>query len=205
MDFEIYKITRPSIDDAVYYGQHSPNKRNRHIYMGSGRAILMSLSEYGKEAHQKEILCIVHSSEEADRIEKKVIAEALVRGENLLNADLGGQKTRIRSKETRLKISVSCMGRGKGTKLSKEHKAKILFGLIGRPVTQRTREKLREINRENATLGLEGAKPVICIDTGKQYYSISEASRDTGICISSIARCANGERKQTKGTHWAYA
>jgi hypothetical protein len=223
MDFEIYKITRPFIDNAVYYGQHCFQKSGGVRYMGTGKNILASLKKYGRAAHKKETLFIFQTQEEADAKEKQVIADALARGENLLNRDYGGQKTRIvseatrkilseshkgkcgwhHSPETRIKISSSRIGIGKGEKLSVEHRSKISKGLVGRKVSEKTREKIRESNRKNAVI--EGAKPVICFDTGIKYISISEASRDTGICISSIARCANGEWRQTKGTHWAYA
>jgi hypothetical protein len=223
MDYEIYKITRPSVDNAVYYGQHCLQKSSGARYMGSGKNILASLKKYGRMTHQKETLIITHTQEEADAKEKEVIAAALERGENLLNQDYGGQKTKIMSEatrkllseshtgkkgwhhtaETRAKISSSHIGIGKGGKLSIEHCEKISSGLVGRVVSEKTREKLRETNKKNALA--EGAKSVICLNTGIKYISISEASRETGLLISSIARCANGERKQTKGTHWAYA
>jgi hypothetical protein len=226
MTFEIYKIARPTIDNAVYYGQHCLQKRGGSHYMGSGKNILASLKQYGRKAHKKEQLFVVYTQEEADEKEKQTIQTAISNGENLLNQDYGGQKTRNmseetrkilslshkgqnkgipRSAETRAKISASHIGIGKGKKLTAAHREKLIASLTGRTVTDNTREKLRNTNRSIPQLEKEGAKPVINLDTGKEYLSISEASRETGICISSIARCAKGQWASALGTRWAYA
>jgi hypothetical protein len=53
MEYEIYRITRPTIDDAVYYGQHCLQKRGGKRYMGSGKKILASLKKHGRKIHAK--------------------------------------------------------------------------------------------------------------------------------------------------------
>ena len=47
-------------------------------------------------------------------------------------------------------------------------------------------------------------KPVKCIETGKIYYSLGEASRQTGISASLIARVCNKKRTHTHNLHWEY-
>ena len=44
--------------------------------------------------------------------------------------------------------------------------------------------------------------PVVCIETGEQYPSVHEASRQTGIKQPSISACLNGRRKTAGGYHW---
>lgn len=47
-------------------------------------------------------------------------------------------------------------------------------------------------------------KPVICVDTGKEYASCCEASADTGANRSHIGQCALGKRKTAGGLHWQW-
>lgn len=48
------------------------------------------------------------------------------------------------------------------------------------------------------------SKPVICKETGVIYPSVGEASRQTGITSSNIAKCANGKMHTAKGYHWGF-
>ena len=43
---------------------------------------------------------------------------------------------------------------------------------------------------------------VLCEETGEQYPSVHEASRQTGIDQSSISKCLNGKLKSAGGYHW---
>ena len=47
-------------------------------------------------------------------------------------------------------------------------------------------------------------KSVICIESGKIYPSIAEASRDTGVAASGISACCIKQRKTAGHYHWAY-
>ena len=48
-------------------------------------------------------------------------------------------------------------------------------------------------------------RPVVCLDTGVKYPSITEAAATTGSHLEKILACCKGRRKQTNGLHWAYA
>jgi hypothetical protein len=48
-------------------------------------------------------------------------------------------------------------------------------------------------------------KPIICIDKGIMFDSVSEASKVCGISRSNITRCASGRRKTAGGMRWKYA
>jgi len=52
------------------------------------------------------------------------------------------------------------------------------------------------------------SKAIMCFSKDnkllKEYYSISEAQRDTGICKSNIIGCAKGERNTAGGLKWKY-
>lgn len=44
--------------------------------------------------------------------------------------------------------------------------------------------------------------PVLCVETGEVYPSVTEAERQTGIKRPSISACLNGRRKTAGGYHW---
>lgn len=45
--------------------------------------------------------------------------------------------------------------------------------------------------------------PVVCLETGVVYPSVSEASRQTGVHYQHISNCCNGKRQTAGGYHWA--
>lgn len=47
-------------------------------------------------------------------------------------------------------------------------------------------------------------KSVICIETGKVFQSITEASIETGILKQSISHCCKGRYHTAGGYHWAW-
>lgn len=48
------------------------------------------------------------------------------------------------------------------------------------------------------------SKPVMCKETGISYPSVGEASRQTGIASSGIAKCANGKVVSAGGFKWGF-
>lgn len=53
--------------------------------------------------------------------------------------------------------------------------------------------------------GGRAPRPVVCMDTGVVYPSITAASEATGAQLPKILLCCQGKRKQTAGMRWAYA
>lgn len=47
-------------------------------------------------------------------------------------------------------------------------------------------------------------KPIICIETGVMYQSISEAYRCTSIHFQNISKVLHGKREKAGGYHWKY-
>lgn len=48
------------------------------------------------------------------------------------------------------------------------------------------------------------SKPVRCMDLNTVYNSISEAAKTVGVCMTSIWKCCNGERKTAGGYRWSF-
>lgn len=101
------------------------------------------------------------------------------------------------SEETRHKISEA----HKGMRHSEETKQKLAEVNKGKTPSPKTLEKATRKNRspENPL-----CKAVICLETGVVYYSAAEAARQTGLERTKISACCRGDRRSTKGTHWAF-
>ncbi len=66
-------------------------------------------------------------------------------------------------------------------------------------LSDKSKRKIAETRAKNGC-----AYPVLCVETGKTYISLREASRDTGVNRSSIASCCKGKRESAKGYHFEY-
>lgn len=67
---------------------------------------------------------------------------------------------------------------------------------IGSKRSEKTKEKMRKAQKT--------MKRVVCIDNGKEYMSLAEAQRKTGIVWNNIWKVCNGERKKAGGFLWKY-
>lgn len=59
-------------------------------------------------------------------------------------------------------------------------------------------KKVGEHHKENHP----SCKRVRCVETGKEYVSVREASRKTGICGMCISYCLNGKQNHAGGYRW---
>lgn len=60
-----------------------------------------------------------------------------------------------------------------------------------------------EITQKQEAITDGSPLPIVCIETGKVYDSISQASQDTGINSGNISLAVRGIIPATKGFHWA--
>jgi group I intron endonuclease len=71
MDYYIY-ITTNLINGKQYIGQHKGKADD--AYLGSGTTLLKAIEKYGKNNFSKQIICYCQTREEADAMEKYIIA-----------------------------------------------------------------------------------------------------------------------------------
>lgn len=136
--------------------------------------------------------------------------------EKLRQANLG----KVASEETREKISKAMTGKNNPF-YNKEHTEEArermknnhrdvsgennpMYGKHHDNETKRKISEKRIGSHMDLTIREKISKPVLCIDTGISYYSIKEASRQTGICESSIIDCCKGKLKTAGKLHWKY-
>lgn len=83
--------------------------------------------------------------------------------------------------------------------VSEEQRKKIsdaLTGLKRRPYTDEEKILMRVRSPKN--------RAVVCITTGEEFISISDAHRKTGINAGHISSCCSGKRKTAGGMQWGY-
>lgn len=185
---------------------HSGNGYNNSEYFW--RAI----KKYGWGNFEHKILYENLTKEEAERVEIQLIAEWKTTnrayGYNIAN---GGNHIGSVSEETKKKISNGHEGIATELHRTEKTKKKISKGLKGIKRSDETKKKMSdfaksrgmsELTRQRFIEANEKRKiPVICITTGIEYESASEAARQTGLCKSTILRQCAGK---TKKKEWRY-
>lgn len=191
------------INCKVYIGQTKNKVSNRwgnngKNYLRYTTIFSQAIKKYGWNNFIHAIVREGLTKIEADCIERYLIAyyKGLDACYNMTDGGEGRVGVRF---PDRLKPLVSA--RFKGKPLTEEHKAKISKALTGIKRSESFREKLRH----RAPIGakrvqkLDMSGNLIC-----EYMSTKEASRNTGIQATHIARCARGARPSAGGFIWKY-
>lgn len=87
---------------------------------------------------------------------------------------------------------------------TEEHKKRISEGLKGKPKTKEHIANLRKPKSSTENMGKSHRKQVLCIETGKIYKSVKDASKQMGIHKDAISNCARGKTKTSGGYTWKY-
>lgn len=213
----------------VYIGitRTEPHKRwcNGNGYKTQQR-MARAIKKYGWDNIKHEILFENLSKDDAQKKEIELIAQyRSTDGKYGYNVDYGGNLKGPVSKETRIKISQSNLGKEipleVRRKISQTTKGKRAYW-YGRKHTEKTKKLISE-NRKGkgrqipftderrekisqAQLGNQNApqKTTRCIETGVIYHSAREAARQTGLRPAAISECCRGIRKSCGGFHWEY-
>ena len=85
----IYKITCLK-NNRYYIGMHSTDNLNDG-YMGGGNRIKISIRNYGKKLHKKEILEFLESRDLLKNREREIVNESLLEDPMCMNLALGGE------------------------------------------------------------------------------------------------------------------
>ena len=181
MNYTIY-IHRNKTNNKAYIGQTSQKLRLRWRN-GNGYKkcphFYNAIQKYGWDGFEHIIWATGLSQEQANYIEKLLIALF-----NTTNQDFGynifdGGKNSLHTEETKQKMRVAKIG----SVLTEEHKRKI-----------------SESNKGNGRPG----NTVYCIELNKIFKSTIEAERQLGIPNSNIGAVCLGKRKTAGGYHWCY-
>lgn len=164
-----------------------------------------AIKKYGWDNIKHETLFENLTKEQAEQKEIELIAEYKSNqrdyGYNITN---GGECIGKHSEETKKKMSSSKKGEKSvwyGKHHTNETKEKIRKARLGHPRSEETRKKISETHKGNKN---PKAKAVICIETNKYYFTITEASKDLNVPHGNISRVCSGKLKTAGGYHFKY-
>ena len=172
--------------------QEDVEKRWQNGFGYKSQFVFLAIVKFGWDNVEHQILFTGLSKDEAEEKERKLIelyeTNDYLNGYNIAN---GGSSDGMHSETTKRKISESKTGRI----VSEETREKFRLAM--------TPEKQRKMILAS---GKKCSKPVRCIESGKEYISASEASRETGADVTAIVRCCKKLKryKTAGGYHWEY-
>lgn len=135
----LYRTTN-LVNGKIYVGVHSTDNPDDG-YLGSGTALKRALKKYGKNSFLKEVIFVFDDRSAAYLKEREIVDDAFVRNlgtYNLTRTATGREQT----EETKQAISRKTQGRGRGIKLTLEHRMAISAGNKGKIKSDETRLKL---------------------------------------------------------------
>ena len=217
-------ITINTINEKMYIGQ-CKYRRQWESYLGSGAILSKAIKKYGSENFRRIVIEECDSKEELNEAEKKWIwfLDA-VKSEKFYNIAIGGQ-TAFNGEKLSDEHIKNISKALKGVKKSEEHKRKISEARIkkgvakgsnnprfGKPVSEETRERIRQANigqipvnkgiktpqeiinkRRNARTyatgsSHKGAKKVVCLNTLEIFSTLKEASEFANTSTPNLIR-----------------
>lgn len=129
--------------------------------------------------------------------------EARKKGRKVVSEKLKGRK---HTEEHCKKLSESLKGKtpwNKGMKMPDDY----IHPMQGKHHSEDTKSKISKANsgkKRSKEQKEKISKPIICIETGEIYLSITEAADKHGVTIGAISRVLRGKSKTCCGLHWSY-
>lgn len=171
-----------------------------------------AIEKYKWENIEHKILYKNLTKEEAEQKEIKLIKKYKTNNPKYgYNVENGGNSIGKHSKETRLKISNANKGK-KNPKVSKVNKGNKYC--LGRIMSEESKNKISNANKgkhmspntefKKGYSNISRMRKVICLETGKVYNSMTNASKETNISLANIQSVCLGKSKTAKGYHWRY-
>lgn len=227
-DFTVYKHTTPS--NKVYIGitSQSPMKRwkNGLGYEGC-TAFFRAIKKYGWSNIKHEVLAEGLSKDQACAMEQDLIAEYQSHNPEFgYNLTSGGEhyepndewrrklsesnkRYYIKHPEARMKVTEKIRNRKPTAEELETRSKKMKQFFIDHPEQRyergksfRGKKRGEEFSRK---LGERKSKPIICIETGKRYKSLVQASEELNVCRTGITNVLRGYAHTCGGYHFAYA
>lgn len=190
----VYRITN-KINGKSYVGQtvRSLEKRwKEHCQRSNVKTMAISnaLHKYGAENFYIEILEECPSLEEMNKKEEYYIKSLNTLSPEGYNLKTGGDSKKW-SEESKKKLSNSKKGKP-GLPRSEKTRKKMSDTHVGVKKHAGFSDLMSEVKKHLKI-------PVYCATNGKQYESISQASKDTGVHSGHICQILSGKIKQSKG------
>ena len=232
MNYTVYMHKFPN--NKVYIGItcQSLERRWRDGKGYEGQPVFDAILKYGWDNIEHVVLEKGLSREQAEQAEQAYIRKYdSLSHANGYNIEIGGNAIGHLAEETKKKISMTKKGKNAGEKhwhfgghWDEETKRKISDSRTGQRLSEETKKKqsAKLSGKNNPMYGTKmtpehrekimsasiktHSKPVVCIETGVSYSSITEAQRQTGIFARTISHVCNREKnyKTAGGFHWQF-
>lgn len=199
------------INGFLYVGQTSKSPKER---FGRGTRykenIMLNtcIEKHGWDNIEQNIVASNLTKEEADNFEKLLIRKFREQCPELVcNRDAGGSHGK-HSQETIDLIRAGNIGRTRSDETRARIKEARSKQIISHESIMKSAEKNRGKKRsadfcENN--GKTHSKRILCVETGREYNSATEASKDLNVSISGISQVCKGTIPHIKGLHFKYA
>lgn len=175
MLYTIYKITNKITGD-IYIGKHQTNNLDDN-YFGSGVYLRRAIAKYGFYSFVKEVLFVFDSEKEMNLKEKEIVNETFVNRPDTYNIGVGGEGGPHFKGKTHTREDIDKMLKSRGKiELSIESRKKISDSLIGRTLSQDTKDKISITILMRNGRTLEEATKLIKDKKSKVRMSKSEAT-----------------------------
>jgi group I intron endonuclease len=194
---QIYCITN-LLSGKKYIGQTTQplwKRWSQHCNVNSRSMVIgKAIQKYGKENFIMELVYKAETLEELNLKETEYIKEFNTLSPNGYNLGTGGGNRKL-SDETKRKLSLAHIGK-KLPPMSLEVRKKISAARIGIKFTSKHLANMKlHMPRGGDSYN---AKPVICLETGQKFVTITEAARVFNMTKATLS-CAILEKRSAKG------
>lgn len=181
-------------------------KANKH----ANAKLQHAYNKYGKDSFKFEILEHVVDVSSLLNTEQKWLDKFKTYdrevGYNIAINASAPMKGRKHTEETKKRFSEMRIGDKNynfGKKMPRDAVEKMKIKISGKNSVwygrKHTKEELNKMSKSSAN-----KKDIICIETGKEYESITKAANNTGCDVSALAKACKNKGKTVGGYHWAF-
>ena len=207
--YTVYKLTSPTGKIYIGFTGRRPERRWNSGYGYQYSVILYGdIVKFGWAAFSKEIVCEKLTKEGAENIEKQLVDLLDTRNPfKDYNVFTGGaRKGSVASNaaKKRMRITKIKMFQSDSdyvAKISKTCKERYASPEYRAALSKRAKDYIARTGDNT----FRSPIPVICIETGKEYPSMSVAEKELGISHRGISKVCNGIKCSAGGLHWRFA